>query len=507
MHSILWFSFVSLVGVYLMGPLIDPDLWWHLVVGKWIVANQSIPTVDYWNMFGISKPWRAYSWSNEIVLALTELGFGLKGLSYLKLLLGFGVAFSFCYYLSKIAKDWAFGALFGAVVVGSCVYHYTLRPQSFIWILFIALFYFLDKIRTQGSSISSLVSIFTIMALWANTHITTVIALAAIFAWLFPSSLCSKNVNRKTLMSVLIVGVLGLLCTPYFGGELVTFANKISHPLSHDTIAEFQPANIMQFPTGFLLILVTLLLLLVRSNPKVLSPLQLLFALGLALGSLAVIKFVPIATISLSACIAYQWKHRSQKDKKQQDGGGIQEGIERLIGGIYGLPVQGLTFVVLSMLAVTAFDRSLAFGIKRDTPSQAIDFMQKHALPEPILNIFGDGGYLMYRYANEKGEPSILVPIDGRTNVGSPEVSKAHDEAISGSIRWKSYLDQVEPNTILWRTEAPLTSILLEREEWCRVFSQGNGERAYSVFVKKEIIGEDCRLDGDKELSLLEPAR
>ena len=51
----------------------DPDLWWHLAIGNWIIAHGDIPASEHWNRFSIGDPFRAYSWSIEILFSFLEI--------------------------------------------------------------------------------------------------------------------------------------------------------------------------------------------------------------------------------------------------------------------------------------------------------------------------------------------------------------------------------------------------------------------------------------------------
>src|ERR1700722_13017539 len=42
--------------------IVDPDIWWHLRTGDWIVAHHSVPFTDPFSSYGMGKPWAAYSW-------------------------------------------------------------------------------------------------------------------------------------------------------------------------------------------------------------------------------------------------------------------------------------------------------------------------------------------------------------------------------------------------------------------------------------------------------------
>ena len=63
-----------------MLPILDPDLWWHLRTGQWIVEHGTVPTTDLFSSYGMGKPWIAYSWLFEVLVYSLYQMFGLVGL-------------------------------------------------------------------------------------------------------------------------------------------------------------------------------------------------------------------------------------------------------------------------------------------------------------------------------------------------------------------------------------------------------------------------------------------
>ena len=45
----------------------DPDIWWHMRTGEWIVQHHAIPRVDIFSGPNAGKPWQAYSWLFELL--------------------------------------------------------------------------------------------------------------------------------------------------------------------------------------------------------------------------------------------------------------------------------------------------------------------------------------------------------------------------------------------------------------------------------------------------------
>jgi hypothetical protein len=92
----------------------------------------------------------------------------------------------------------------------------------------------------------------------------------------------------------------------------------------------------------------------------------------------------------------------------------------------------------------------------------------------------------MYRFSDANGEPLHKVAIDGRTNVNPPEVWQMYQESFLGKLGWRNFITKVQPNTILWRQGSAFVSLLYTSKEWCRVFSSGERESDYVVFVTRD---------------------
>src|SRR5215207_6598565 len=74
------YALVLLVTVRPLGePASDPDIWWHLRVGQWIVENRAVTTNDPFSLPGQSKEWVAYSWLYEVLIFGLYQGAGLAG--------------------------------------------------------------------------------------------------------------------------------------------------------------------------------------------------------------------------------------------------------------------------------------------------------------------------------------------------------------------------------------------------------------------------------------------
>src|SRR5512142_3123934 len=114
----------------------DPDIWWHIKVGDWIVQNHSVPHVGIFSRTAGSQPWVAYSWACEVLQSRAYAWFGLVGFALYGVLLTLAVAWTLFWMAQRLSgKFWVSWALCG---IGSLGFLFTLmpRPVFFSMILF-----------------------------------------------------------------------------------------------------------------------------------------------------------------------------------------------------------------------------------------------------------------------------------------------------------------------------------------------------------------------------------
>jgi hypothetical protein len=347
-----------------------------------------------------------------------------------------------------------------------------------VWIYFASLLWVSEQIHREGLKKRALLFLAFLMAAWANTHLTAAIGLFGVLCWVY------KPGQLKTLVITGLVAFLGSLFTPYFGGEWLTLASKSGHPFQLRAIAEFQPATLMQYSTAFLVVLSAALLLFLHFSPRSVPFPRLFLGLSLTAAGLAVVKFLPFACIVLVALIADIWRKEEGIPSKL---GNLAEAIQKLRELIAKTPHEGLGFLCVCIAIVYGVSVWRQPLNREIVPVDALDFMLDKQLPHPILNDFGRGGYVMYRYSDARGELEHPVVLDGRTNVNSKEAFEKYLVADQGGRSWRDYITLFNPKTILWPNSSPFVSLLLAEGKYCQVLETGTLEQGYSVFVAKEV--------------------
>ena len=56
-----------LLGCY---ELFDPDIWWHLKSGQWILAHGRVPFLDIFTFSSSNRVWIDLHWGFQVALAL-----------------------------------------------------------------------------------------------------------------------------------------------------------------------------------------------------------------------------------------------------------------------------------------------------------------------------------------------------------------------------------------------------------------------------------------------------
>lgn len=501
MQRIIWFLVAILIGVHLTAPVIDPDLWWHIVVGRWILSHHDVPHVDYWNMFAHGNPWRAYSWSNEIIYAAVDAVWGLAGLAWLKMAIAVGLAFAFQYIFSVMSGSFFVGCLLGALTVSGFIEHYTLRPQAVSWLLFGGVLLVSDRCARLGVTKGRCIFLVLLGCCWANTHLSAIIGLAGAFLWARQDSWSEESYKRPFIVTVSFFA--GTLFSPYLGGEWLTLISKSDHVIQFREIVEFAPASIRDRCVAFILFQVVLLTILCFKHRLLPSLSRMVLAIGCVLAGASIVKFVPFAIVCLSAILA-RWiydYHRLEIGSKSDDL--LLFGLNRMqirFAELQARTLQGIGFFLVCLIIVNVGRYKREYIDKEQHPWNAVQFLKDKHLSFPVINPFGSGGFVMYQFSSPEGNPIERVSIDGRTNINPMMIWDAHKQSATGARAWKDFIDLVKPRTILWKEDQPFSSLLRLSSDWCEVFD-GEGQRdKFSVFITRgefeqrmeEFYSADC---------------
>jgi len=453
---------IAIVAAF-TGAIEDPDFWWHLRIGHWMLEHGRLPSQDIFTYTVIGHPWIDHEYLTEALMARLYDWGGLAPISLtygLLTWLGFVLIFRTAaagrrpYVIAGVGL--ALGALAGAPIWGP-------RAQM-ITFFFTCLELYWIAGYLQGRSRA--INYFPlIVALWANLHGGFVvafgflgIALAAEVVGLIADrdeTLRMAHRRRlRTLAQVLVISGVAVLATPH---GLSVYANPLqtlTSPAQRRLIVEwFSP----DFHQAVLLPFLAMMLLLVAGfayrRPTRYQLLLVLATIGMSLESgRHIVLFVAAATPVLIDTYSAIW------DDLARSWG--WEPVRRPAAP----PLQALTVVALLVIAGAVAVRvggDLGRQAQRtaaDYPVAAADFLAAHpSVGTRMYNQYGWGGYLANRFYPD---PNRRVFIFGEASVMGDAFLQQYQDVQTLRPDWQQVLDRYGVDYVLYNRGEALTNVL-----------------------------------------------
>ncbi len=449
---------IAVIGIYALPAFLflrrfgvtDPDIWWHIATGRWILHHHAIPSTEPFSSYGAGHAWIAYSWAFDVAMEYLYRWFGLAGIVVYEMIFHLILGIALFHLLkSLLPYFWRRIALTAA---GLYVIDYLVTPRSsMLTIVFgiVVLDILLAVQRTGKWRLLWLLA--PIFVIWANWHIQFVygLILVGVFA---AEPLLNRIIwgNEAALplspskpFWIALVGSVVATCLNPVGPHVYSIIPELMREPKVFLIVDELRAMSFRQPQHYLVVLLALCAAAAigwRRERKLLWPLLLVFATAVALRSVKEIWF--LSTIATCA-IADGWIASAREDWP------LFAARERLL-----VAVAVLAILMVGWRRYDVSNAWLEMQVAGNFPEVASQYIERNHLQGPLYNDFNWGGYLIWRV------PGLLVSMDGRTNVHGDE-RVAHSMAVwGGKPEWKDDPELMHANIILAKQNAPLTSIL-----------------------------------------------
>lgn len=207
---------------------LDPDIYWHLRVGDWILHNHAFPHVGLFSQ--CTHPWIAYSWGFEVLMAWL---FRLLGLAAIPLALGVlraAIAFAIFVVALRLSRRFWLAWLVTAAAVIPLASVMVIRPVLFTILFFTVELGLIFQARQSGSA-RPLYWLPLLFLVWSNLHIQFVYGLFVLALYAacelldrcLPAARCSCITRRPTdapAIRIILLSLLSFIATfigPYWG--------------------------------------------------------------------------------------------------------------------------------------------------------------------------------------------------------------------------------------------------------------------------------------------------
>jgi len=458
---VLTFTFTTAATYQLLHltALTDPDLWWHLSTGSWILQNHAIPRTAIFSQFP-SLPWVDSSWAFDLLTALCMRIWGLSGLPVLLMLLQVAIAIAIFTLAGGRRNFWP--AVILSVLAQYSIAPISPRPAMCSLVLLSCELMLLLNARRTGDP-RSLFWLPLVFVIWVNLDrqfCYGLVVLALFWMAIVIEQLCRRQgitwfetglPDIPIVMTSAAVGasLLATILSPYgYRSYLPAWLNA-----TNSASDRFFPGlHSMRFrrPQDYLLMLLAM---------------TAFFALGRRRSR----DLFLISLLAISAVISFRY---------QRDNWLVLVAAVAIVGNaipaattapaearqklrLQKLTTTAFVFLVIVMLVLRLPGKNdvhsgelLLLKIGRTFPISAADYIRQNRLPQPLFNAYAWGGFLTWAL------PEYPVLIDGRTDLYGDAINLPYFQATNATIPLESYPAFPQAQTILLEANSPMAQAL-----------------------------------------------
>lgn len=427
-------------------PVRDPDIFWHLASGEWMLTNGRLLDRDVFSSTRAGVAYDAGQWLGQLALALAFRAGGWLGLDVVR---GAAVGIATLFLARAVLRVqphplWASLPILAAIVASRLVWGD--RPQLFTLALFPVFLDLLLRARLGGAD-RALWALPVLALLWANLHGAFPLGLALIGAFTVEALLVRHPLRRRFLV-VLAVSAVATQLNPAGPGALAWALAYLASP-TRAAVVEEGPIDLLS-PYGLLYsallavaIAASAVLTLSRARRRLGPAAPLLWA-GLIVSfgalALAIQRQLPYACYVLAPYVAGAVPAAL----------GLARTSAPLVPRGAALAVSGVLLALVIGVAAVAGPRSPDL---RAYPAGAIGPLR--ATPGVLLNEYDWGGYLIY------AAPGRPVFVDGRgAALYDGELLSEWSAAVEARTGYAEILARHRVAVVLLRPQRPLVAAL-----------------------------------------------
>ena len=438
-------------------PASDPDLFWHLASGAWMLDHGRLLDQDVFSFTRTGATYQTGQWLGEVVLAFVYRQASWLGVDVLRAVLVGAAVFFVARATARVQPHigWAAVPILATILVSRTIWGD--RPQLFTLALVPAVFDLLLAVRLERRP-RLLWILPPLFVLWGNLHGAFAIGLVLVTVFAIEAVLVRESALRWPLVLALAASVVASALNP--AGVRALAAASAYASTSGAYIVEEGPLDVLTGPgvvfAAMLLVALGIALTLGREaiarriGAPVLWP---GLVIAFALLGLAIQRQVTFACVVMTPFLA--------------------AGIPAVLGRRPLAPVALPRAIVVAACALFALAVATVAAVAAPRapdlaayPADALDALA--TAHGNLLNEYDWGGYLIF------ASPSHPVFIDGRgATLFVPGVLDDFEEAVRLRPAYHDVLAKHGIALVLLRPDRPLTVAL--REDGWRALAERSG--------------------------------
>ena len=453
----------------------DPDYYWHVGYGEWILANGKLPETDFWSWTFNGHPYRLTQWLGEVCMGLANQAAGLLGTSALAALL-VTLTMAASYRTARLFLDNRLAALAVAIACNLTLISLACRPHQ-VTHLGLALLTWIIASYQAGNR-QALRWLPLLFALWVNLHggyafgltyLGMVATFVAVEAYIQHDT---AGLRTRAIPLFLGAGIafLATLLNPYGWGAWQYAIEIASLKSSAAGVVDEWAATSIKTEAGLSFFLVTAAVIgSMTLTTKRLTLSQVLMAVALMALGWSAVRLSVMSSILMVTLLAASLRHTPFFDLAFD---GDARKYDRTFSA--GVAVAAVLLVLSASYGLSRIDKTTERFMATKLPVTETAFIKEHALTGKIFNPPEAGGYLIRQLGTK-------VSMDTRYDLYGDRAFFEMLFAQRGDAGWQEYLARLDPDVVLLNNPSPLRHLLATAGDYRPVFEGP----AYTVLVRK----------------------
>ncbi len=452
---LLFFGGIVVAAAFLFAftKTFDPDVPWHVKTGLVMLERGSLLSTNTFSSTFPDYPWHNPEALFQVALGALHRAGGFRAVGALKVLLAVAIALTLYALMAGTSGHPGTAAALAIVAICAMQFRLTERPHLVSYFFFVLTLAIAVRSRRHPRAAWWLPPLH---ALWSNIHPELVFGLLALGALLAGDAAerigaAGPAPRRARLL------LPALLCVPAACLNPEGW-NVLLYPFLHTSLGsvvpvlEYEATGLSTFPLFWAAVATTVAVAVWRRRDMAMR--DVLLAAGMGMLGALYLRATPYFFLA-----AVPLAHRLAAVAAETQG----RGAARRLGA--------LALIAAAASVTWASRGDLRWGLGLDDsyyPVAAATAIERNALPGRLFNLFGDGGYLIYRLY-----PQVGVFQDGRIPA-YPREFLARVNAGLGVRDWPRIVAEFGVNTLVLPREAvaPLApaaqwGIVFWDDRWC----------------------------------------
>lgn len=435
----------------------DPDVWWHMRSGEWILNHHQLPRTDPFSITGAGKPWVAYSWPFGVVIYEIAKNWDLLGIVAFTYASWVAIGLALFALLRTELKSfwWSVGLTLPAT--GIILRNVSPRPGMITILFFLLVLNILVRARRGQTHWLWLLPV--LIWIWANVHIQFIYGLFVIGVFAIEPLLNRifgardlPTIPARKVWPVLAVSVVTTVLNPYGLGPYWVIFDFLKEPKQIVFITEFHSMSFGMW-MHYAVLLITLGAGVALGRMKKIEPLWVVLLVWAAVIGFRMERDIWVITFIALTMIAHSLAQTREPQKEDR----------RLWLGT----AAAVLVVVVMVFQFGPSNVHLRALVADKYPLGAVAYIHEHHLQGPIFNDFDWGGFLIYAL------PEFKVTIDGRTNVHGQDEIERSLRTWQVWPEWNTDPLLAQANLVIGSPKYALISVLKLDPKWKVVFDDG----------------------------------